>query len=129
MAKRAQAKRKSASKARAASRRAAKRPAAKRPAAKRPAAKQPTAKRPAVDDFDIVVQVGKGLVSVRFRPTNSHYLFRIVENARAKPRSGAKPVNVELHTGTPGASGRYAEGEIADMSLELASAAVKDVLV
>jgi len=135
MAKRSKAKRKSAPPARAASRRTAKRPAAKPPAAKRRAAKQPPAKRPAVkrpaaSDFDVVVQVGKGLVSVLFRPTNGHYLFRIVANANAKPRSSAKPgADVELQSSTPGPSDRYAEADVADMALALASAAVADVLV
>src|SRR5262245_1491319 len=155
MAKRSKAKRKSAPPARAASRRTAKRPAAKPPAAKRRAAKQPPAKRPAAKppaakrraaklppakrpavkrpaagDFDVVVQVGKGLVSVLFRPTNGHYLFRIVANANAKPRSSAKPgADVELQSGTPGSSDRYAEADVADMAMALASAAVADVLV
>ena len=111
MAKRAKAKRKSAP---------------VRPA--RSVSRGATKRRPAATDFDVLVQVGKGMVSVLFRPTNSHYLFRIVENAKAKPRAGAKP-DVELHTGTPGASDRYVESEIADMSLQLASAAVRDVLV
>ena len=96
----------------------------------RSASRGATKRRPAASDFDVLVQVGKGMVSVLFRPTNSHYLFRIVENAKAKPRAGAKPTpDVELHTGTPGASDRYVESEIADMSLQLASAAVRDVLV
>jgi hypothetical protein len=115
MAKQARAKRKSARQA--------------KPAPRRPAARRAAKRRPAENDFDVVVQVGKGMVSVLFRPTNSHYLYRIVANARAKPRAGAKPgADVELHTGTPGTSNGYVEAEIAAMSVQLASAAARDVL-
>jgi hypothetical protein len=122
MAKKATAKRKPA---RPASRRAAKKPAARKPAARKSAAR-----KPAADDFDVVVQLGKGRVSVLFRPTNSHYLFRIAAERNAKPRAGAKPrPDVELDAGAPGAASGYVEAEIFRMSEQLASAAVKDVLV
>jgi hypothetical protein len=86
-------------------------------------------KHPAATDFDVVVQVGRRTVSVLFRPTNSHYLFRIVPDASAKPRVGTKLApHIELHTGTPGDPKPYVESEIFDMSRQLASAAVKDVL-
>jgi hypothetical protein len=86
-------------------------------------------KRPAATDFDVVVQVGRRTVSVLFRPTNSHYLFRIVTDANAKPRVGTKGApDIELHTGAPGDPKTYVESEIFDMSRQLASAAVKDVL-
>jgi hypothetical protein len=115
----------------------AKRATAKRKPARqtppRRAAKQTpprrTTKQPAATDFDVVVQVGRRTVSVLFRPTNSHYLFRIVTDANAKPRVGTKPApDIELHTGTPGDPKSYVESEIFDMSRQLASAAVKDVL-
>ena len=68
-------------------------------------------------------------MSVLFRPTNSHYLFRVIADAKQKPRVGAKPApDIELHTGTPGDPKAYVESEIFDMSRQLASAAVKDVL-
>jgi hypothetical protein len=118
MAKKTTAKRKTAPK---------RKPAAK--AAKRPAAKRPAARRPAAADFDVVVQVGKGQVSVLFRPTKSHYLFRIAADRDAKPRAGKPRPDVELQAGVPGAPNGYVEAEILAMSTDLASAAVKDVLV
>jgi hypothetical protein len=128
MAKKATAKRKAAKRKLAP--KAAVRAAKKRSAAaKRPAAKR-SARRPAAADFDVVVQVGKGQVSVLFRPTKSHYLFRIAADRDAKPRARSKPrPDVELQTGAPGAPDGYVEAEILAMSTELASAAVKDVLV
>jgi hypothetical protein len=132
MAKKATAKRKPAPKRKPAQKRkpAPKRKPTRHAAKKRPAAKRPAARRPATADFDVVVQVGKGQVSVLFRPTKSHYLFRIAADRDAKPRAGAKPrPNVELQAGVPGASDSYMEAEILAMSTELASAAVKDVLV
>jgi hypothetical protein len=126
MAKRAKAKRKPAPKRKP----PARKPMPARPAARRAAKKRRAARRPAAADFDVVVQVGKGQVSVLFRPTKSHYLFRIAADRDAKPRAGAKPrPDVELETGAPGASNGYVEAEILAMSTELASAAVKDVLV
>jgi hypothetical protein len=115
----------------------AKRATAKRKPARqtppRRAAKQTPPRRapkhPAATDFDVVVQVGRRTVSVVFRPTNSHYLFRIIADAKAKPRGGTKPApDIELQAGTPGDPKAYAESEIFDMSRLLASAAVKDVL-
>ena len=126
MAKKATAKRKPA---RPAPRRVAKKATAKRKPA-RPAPQRVAKKRPAAADFDVVVQVGKGQVSVLFRPAKTHYLFRIAADRNAKPRAGAKPRPVvELKTGPPGAPDGYVEAEILAMSTELASAAVKDVLV
>jgi hypothetical protein len=115
---------------------------AKRAAAKRKPARQTPRRRavkqtpprrapkhPAASDFDVVVQVGRRTVSVVFRPTNSHYLFRITADANAKRRVGTKPApDIELHAGTPGDPKAYVESEIFDMSQRLASAAVKDVL-
>jgi hypothetical protein len=102
--------------------------ASRRPAGRRPAAPHPAGRHPAESDFDVVVQVGKGTVSVLFRPTNSHYLFAVVANPDAKPRAGAKPhADVELRAGAPGHSDSYVESEIFEMSAQLASAAVRDV--
>jgi hypothetical protein len=134
MAKRAKAKRKPAR--RTPPRRAVKQTPPRRAVKQTPprrAAKQTPPRRapkhPAANDFDVVVQVGRRTVSVLFRPTNSHYLFRIVADANAKSRARAKPApDIELHTGTPGDPKAYAESEIFDMSQRLASAAVKDVL-
>jgi hypothetical protein len=91
--------------------------------------KKRPARRPAAVDFDVVVQVGKSQVSVLFRPTKSHYLFRIAADRDAKPRGGKPRPDVELQAGTPGASDGYVEAEILAMSTELASAAARDVLV
>lgn len=108
---------------------------AKRSTPKRKAAKQRTPRRraarhPAAGDFDVVVQVGKRTVSVLFRPTNSHYLFRVVAGGNARPRAGANAApNLEFHAGAPGAPNGYVESEIFAMSEQLASAAVKDVLL
>jgi len=85
-------------------------------------------RHPAERDFDVVVQVGKRLVSVVFRPTNSHYLFRITADANARPRARANASAVEFHAATPGDASGYAESDIRDMSRRLAAAAVKDVL-
>src|ERR671919_2118819 len=97
---------------------------AKKATAKRkPARRAPrrAAKKPAATDFDVVVQVGKGRVSVLFRPTNSHYLFRIATDRQAKPRAGAKPrPDVELDSGAPGAANGYVEADIFRMSEQLA---------
>ena len=128
MAKKATAKRKVAPKRKPAPK-APVRAAKKRSAAKRATAKRSAARRPAAADFDVVVQVGKGQVSVLFRPTKSHYLFRIAADRDAKPRTGKPRPDVELQTGAPGAADGYVEAEILAMSTELASAAVKDVLV
>jgi hypothetical protein len=96
----------------------------------RKTAPRPARKHPAATDFDVVVQVGKRTVSVLFRPTKSHYLFRVVAGEDAAPRSGAKPsAGIEFHAGTPGNPGGYAESEILRMSERLAWAAAKDVFL
>jgi hypothetical protein len=108
----------------------AKRSTPKQKAAAQKAPRRRAAKRPAADDFDVVVQVGKRTVSVLFRPTNSHYLFRVVAGRDTKPRAGTNPApNLEFHAGAPGAAVGYVESEVLAMSEQLASAAVKDVLV
>jgi hypothetical protein len=96
----------------------------------RKAAPRLARKHPATTDFDVVVQVGKRTVSVLFRPTKTHYLFRVVAGDNAASRAGAKPpAGIELHARTPGYPGRYAESEVLRMSERLASAAVKDVFL
>jgi hypothetical protein len=76
-----------------------------------------------------VVQLGKGTVSVLFRPTHSHYLFRVIADPGASPLLRGKAADdVEFHAGVPGAPNGYVEAEILEMSKQLASAAVKDVL-
>ena len=57
------------------------------------------------------------------------HLFRVIADPGASPLLRGKAADdVEFHAGVPGAPDGYVEAEILEMSKQLASAAVKDVL-
>jgi hypothetical protein len=81
-------------------------------------------KRPAPEDFD--VEVRGGGVEVTFKPTNSHYSFRLLADPEVIDRLGKlDPEPHVRHAGPTNDTDQYSDHEVLAMALGLAREKVR----
>ena len=84
-------------------------------------------RHPVATDFDVIVQVGKRTVSVKFRPTNSHYRFRFTPDPKSRTGIAIAPDDAEDYVSGTADAGAYEASEVAAMAASLATAAAKEM--